>query len=151
MTKEMTEQEVRRIAKEEAGKMQKALVKKVEKLEKSINESTEILQRLDRLLLGELGVEREDTLQARAVYAYNYAKKNTDLQIRERAIPALKWFEDWDTPDAGCQESKLQILGKIITAYSSIKWLLAFFGLTTFLAAIPAIKTIADWLQTITH
>lgn len=144
---EMTEQEVRRIAKEEAIKVQKTLVKKVDKLEKSIQTNTEILQRLDRLLLGELGTDKEDTLKARATFAYQYAKKSSGLKIIERTTPALEWFEDWNTPDIGCDESKLQILGKIINAYNSLKWLLAAFGITTLLNALPAIKMIIEWIQ----
>lgn len=145
--KEMTEQEVRRIAKEEAAKVQKQLVRKIDKLEKSISANTEILQRLDRLLLGELGTDKEDTLKARATFAYQYAKRNTDLKIVERAIPALAWFEDWNRPEIGCEESKLQMLGKVINAYTSIKWLLAGLGITTILNALPVIKMIAEWVK----
>jgi hypothetical protein len=120
-TKQLTETDVRKIAKEEALKVQQNVLKE-------ISEIKETLSRLERLLLGELGTNEEDTLKSRANIAYLYAKKNIDSRVIERAEPALKWFEDMNTPDKGCEESKLDILGKIITAWSSVKWLAGLFG-----------------------
>lgn len=152
MTKmEMTEQEVRRIAREESmavfEKSISSLKKELGAVKRSTKKTQSTLERLERLLLGEMGVEKEDTLKARATYAYEYARRNTDLRMVERAVPALQWFEDWNRPEVGCEESKLQILGKVITAYSSIKWMLAFFGITTIVNAIPAIKMIIEFIE----
>ena len=147
----MTEQEIRRIAREESMAVFEKAVVKIDKELSQVNRfskaTQETLARLERLLLGEMGVEKEDTLKARATYAYQYARRNTDLRIPERTIPVLDWFESWDKPEAGCDESRLQIIGKIITAYSSIKWLLAFLGMTTLINAIPAIKMIIEFLE----
>lgn len=155
-TKQITREQVRKIAREEAVKVQKELVKKVNQLEAKVDQldeniktNTVILQRLDRLLLGELGVETEDTLKARAIYAYNYAKRNTDLRVVERAIPALEWFEDMNRKEPGCSESKLDSLGKIISAYSAVKWLVGFWIGSTTIGLIPVIKMIIEWFSSI--
>jgi glycerol-3-phosphate dehydrogenase len=151
--KDMTEKEVRQIAREESQTIfEKSIGQVTEqiKLVKQLSEQNQkTLARLERLLLGEMGTDKDDTLKARATFAYNYAKRDTDLRIRERAIPALQWFEDWNSPEVGYDVSKLQILGKIITAYSSIKWLLAFLGLTTVLNAIPALEMIINFFKNI--
>ena len=148
---DMTEQEVRRIAREESQVIfEKSIGQVTEqiKLVKQLSEQNQkTLGRLERLLLGEMGVDKDDTLKARANYAYQYAKRNSDLRIVERAIPALQWFEDWSCPEVGCNESKLQMLGKIITAYSSLKWLLAFLGITTLVNALPAVKMIIEFVE----
>jgi len=150
-SKDMTEQEVRRIAREESQEIFEKSIGKVTdqiKLVKELSEQNQkTLARLERLLLGEMGVDKDDTLKARANYAYQYAKRNSDLRIVERAIPALQWFEDWSCPEVGCNESKLQMLGKIITAYSSLKWLLAFLGITTLVNALPAVKMIIEFVE----
>ena len=150
-SKDMTEQEVRRIAREESqGVFEKSIAAVTEQLaevKKFSQQNQKTLARLERLLLGEVGTDKDDTLKARATYAYQYAKRNLDLRIVERAIPALQWFEDWSCPEVGCNESKLQILGKIITAYSSLKWLLAFLGITTLVNALPAVKMIIEFVE----
>lgn len=135
-TKQITEAEVRKIAKEESEKIMKEAMNK---MATDIARNTEILSRLERLLLGEAGMDEGDTIKARATFAWAYAKRNTDLKVIERAIPALDWFEDMNTPEKGCLESKLDILGKIITAFTSLKWVAGFFGVvsvSTFLGLI---------------
>jgi len=148
---DMTEKEVRRIAREESQEIFEKSIGKVTdqiKLVRDLSEQNQkTLARLERLLLGEMGTDKDDTLKARATYAYQYAKRNSDLRIVERAIPALQWFEDWSCPEVGCNESKLQMLGKIITAYSSLKWLLAFLGITTLVNALPAVKMIIEFVE----
>ena len=145
----MTREEVRKIAREEAGKMNKELVKRIEKLEESIHNNTIILQRIDRLLLGEVGVNEEDTLKARANFAYLYAKRNTDAKIIDRAIPAIKWFEDMAEIEPGCKESKLATLGRIIGLFTKIEWILALLGITTLLNAIPVVKMVIEFVSNI--
>jgi len=118
---QMTEKDIRRIAREES-----LIV--VQDISDKLTKQSEILSRIDRLLLGEIGTDENDTLKARATFAWAYAKRNTELKVIERAIPALTWFEDMNTPDKGCKDSKLDILGNMITAWSSGKWLLGLFG-----------------------
>ncbi len=147
------EQQVRAIAREEArkeaNKVTKELVRKVAGLENSINTNTEILQRIDRLLLGEVGVNEEDTLKARANFAYLYARRNSDAKIIERAVPALKWFEDMAEVEPGCKESKLQTLGRIIGLFTKIEWVLALLGITTGVNTVLVVKAIYEWLQSL--
>jgi glycerol-3-phosphate dehydrogenase len=151
---DMTEKEVRRIAREESlAVFEKAVVKidkEITQVKNFSRKTQQTLERLERLLLGEMGTEKEDTLKARATYAYQYARRNTDLRIPERTIPVLDWFEDWNRPEAGYDESRLEIIGKIITAYKSIKWLLAFLGITTLVNALPAIKMIIEFVGGLT-
>jgi glycerol-3-phosphate dehydrogenase len=141
--KYLTEKQVRGIAREEALKVQKEVLKE-------ITDVKDTLARLERLLLGELGTDQEDTLKARANIAYSYAKKNIDSKIIERAAPALEWFEDWDRPEKGCKESKLESLGKLVTFYLNVRWLLALIGVTTLLNAIPVIKVLVTWVSNLT-
>jgi glycerol-3-phosphate dehydrogenase len=136
----LTEKQVRRIAKEEAVKVQKEVLRE-------ITDVKDTLARLERLLLGELGTDQEDTLKARANIAYSYAKKNIDAKIIERAEPALEWFEDWDRPEKGCKESKLESLAKLITFFLNVRWLLALIGITTVLNAIPVIRAVLEWVS----
>ena len=138
--KQITEKQIRKIAREEALIVQKDLLK-------DLSEVKSTLARLERLLLGELGTDQEDTLKARATFAYQYAKKNVDARVIERAVPALDWFEDMNCVEPGCKESKLQSLGKLITFYTNIRWLLALIGVTTILNALPVIRTILEWIK----
>lgn len=118
---QMTENDIRRIAREESLKV-------VQDISDKLTKQSEILSRIDRLLLGEIGTDESDTLKARATFAWAYAKRNTESGIIEDAKPALAWYKDWSTTDKGCTESKLDTLGKIVTAWSSGKWLLGLFG-----------------------
>lgn len=137
---DLTEREIRAIAREEALKVQKEVLKE-------ITEVKVTLSRLERLLLGEIGTNEEDTLKARANFAYLYAKKNTDLQIIERAEPALEWFEDMNNCEKGQKESKLESLGKVITFYTNVRWLLGLIGFTTIVNSIPIIQGIIEWIM----
>lgn len=139
---ELTEREVRSIAREEALKIQKDVLKE-------LTEVKSTLSRLERLLLGEIGTNEEDTLKARANFAYLYAKKNTDLKIIERAEPALDWFEDMNCCEKGQKESKLESLGKMITFYTNIRWLLGLIGFTTIVNSIPIIQNIIEWFMSL--
>ncbi len=140
---ELTETRVKEIARNEAREEVKTHFKT---LEKQLTEQKAILGRLERLLIGESGVDIEDTLKARATYAYAYAKRNTELQVVDKALPALEWFEDWNKTQPGCKESRLDSLGKLITLYLNIKWLLGLIGVTTFINALPIIKWFFEWL-----
>ncbi len=139
---ELTEREVRSIAREEALKIQKDVLKE-------LTEVKSTLSRLERLLLGEIGTNEEDTLKARANFAYLYAKKNTDLQIIERAEPALDWFDDMNCCEKGQKESKLESLGKMIVFYTNVRWLLGLIGFTTIVNSIPIIRSIIEWFMSL--
>ena len=137
---ELTRNQVRAIAKEEAMKVQKEVLKE-------LSDVKETLSRLERLLLGEVGTEEEDTLKARANFAYLYARRNTDAKIIDRAKPAIKWFEDMNETEPGCKESKLDTLGRIIGLFGKIEWLLALLGVTTVVNAIPIFKGVLEWIS----
>jgi len=150
MAKHLTESDVRRIAKEEitmALKGIKKLEKEMKSIAKASQKNRQILERLERLLLGEVGVNESDTLKSRANFAYMYAKANTDAKIIERAMPAIKWYEDMVEVEPGCDESKLQTLGKMINLYLNLKWGFAIIGITTVINAIPIIQQILSWLE----
>jgi hypothetical protein len=142
MEEQMTESQVRKIAREEALKVQKEVLKEISDVKAT-------LARLERLLLGEMGTNEEDTLKSRANVAYLYAKKNIEAKIIERAEPALDWFEDMNTPDKGCVESKLDILGKMITGWTSIKWGLGVFGIVNLATLISLGLMITNILRVI--
>ncbi len=137
---ELTKTQVRAIAKEESIKVQKEVLKE-------LSDVKETLSRLERLLLGEVGTEEEDTLKARANFAYLYARRNTDAKIIDRAKPAIKWFEDMNETEPGCKESKLDTLGRIIGLFGKIEWLLALLGVTTVVNAIPIFKGVLEWIS----
>jgi hypothetical protein len=141
---ELTESQVRAIAKEEAMKVQGEVLKE-------LSEVRETLSRLERLLLGEIGSDQEDTLKARANFAFLYARRNTDAKIIERATPAIKWFEDMAEVEPGCKESKLDSLGKMISFYLNIRWLLGLIGVTTIVNAIPIITNIVEWISRLSN
>lgn len=138
----LTEREVRKIAREEAMKVQKDVLKEISEIKST-------LSRLERLLLGEIGTNEEDTLKARANFAYLYAKRNTDSRIIERAVPALEWFEDMNECEKGEKESKLESLGKMITFYNNLKWVLGVIGFTTVINSIPILESIIKWVMSL--
>ena len=138
----LTEREVRKIAREEAMKVQKDVLKEISEIKST-------LSRLERLLLGEIGTNEEDTLKARANFAYLYAKRNTDSRIIERAVPALEWFEDMDECKKGEKESKLESLGKMITFSNNLKWVLGIIGFSTVINSIPILENIIKWVMSL--
>lgn len=141
--KPLTEKEVRKIAREESFKI---VAKEILSIKEELEKQGEILGRLERLLLGENGASQDETLKWKANFAYQYARMNTENKIIDRADPALKWFEDMSTIEPGCKETKLESLGKLITFYTSIRWLLALIGVTTLINAVPVIETILKWV-----
>ncbi len=138
----LTEREVRKIAREEAMKVQKDVLKEISEIKST-------LSRLERLLLGEIGTNEEDTLKARANFAYLYAKRNTDSRIIERAVPALEWFEDMNKCKKGEKESKLESLGKMITFSNNLKWVLGIIGFSTVINSIPILENIIKWVMSL--
>ena len=139
---ELTEKQIRKIAREEALLVQRDVLKELGEVKAS-------LARMERLLLGELGTDAEDTLKARATFAYQYAKRNVDAHIIERAIPALDWFEDMNQIERGCSESKLSTLGKMITSWTSIKWLGGLFGVINLATLLGLVLLIVNFIRTL--
>lgn len=148
---ELSESKMRQIAKEEAEKevsrITKSLNRKIDEIVKCNEESNKILARLERLLLGEEGVDEQDTLRARALFAYAHAKESSDSRFSERTLPVIQWYEDMERIPRGDKHSKLDSLGKIINLYDNISWLLGIIGIATIFNAIPVIKTIIDWIS----
>lgn len=144
MTEPLTEKDVKKIAREEAFKV---VAKEMLTIKEELQKQGGILARLERLLLGENGANQDETLKWKANFAYQYARMNTESKIIEKADPALRWFHDMNTLEPGCRETKIESLGKLITFYTSIRWLLALMGITTLLNAIPIIETSIKWLS----
>ena len=147
----MTEEQVRQIAKEEGMKVFSEQIRgiesKIDVVERLAKQNSETLARLERLLLGEIGTEKSDTLKARATFAYEFAKHNTDLRVIERTIPALVWFEDMSRKEPGCEESKLDTLGRMISAYTSLKWILRLVGFTSIVNLLLSIRPIIELIK----
>ena len=143
MTELLTESQVRKIAREESLKVIK---KEILDIKEELRKQGNILGRLERLLLGENGASQDETLKWKANFAYQYARMNTENKIIDRADPALRWFEDMSTLEVGCKETKLESLGKLITFYTNIRWLLALIGVTTVINAVPIIEGILRWI-----
>lgn len=141
--KPLTESQVRKIAREETAKL---LAQEMVVIKEELKKQGDILARLERLLLGETGVSENETLKWKANFAYQYARMNTESKVIERAGPALDWFEDMNTTEPGCKETRMESLGKLITFYTNIRWFLALIGITTLLNALPVIKTLLEWL-----
>jgi tRNA(Ile)-lysidine synthase TilS/MesJ len=146
-TKIITEKEVRKIAKEESLKI---ITKEMNQLRDEIRKQGDILARLERMLLGESGVDENETLKWRANFAYQYARLNTEKKIIERAEPALEWFEDMSECEKGEKESKLETLGKLIVTSRHIGWLFTVLGITTFLNALPLLEEFIKWIVNLT-
>lgn len=142
MPETITESQIRRIAREEALKVQRDVLKEIGDIKTT-------LDRLERLLLGEIGSNEEDTLKARANFAYLYAKRNTETKVIERAVPALDWFEDMNQIERGCSESKLSTLGKMITSWTSIKWLGGLFGVINLATLLGLVLLIINFIRTL--
>lgn len=142
-TKIITEKEVRKIAKEESLKI---ITKEMNQLRDEIRKQGDILARLERMLLGESGMEQDETLKWRANFAYQYARRNTENRIEERIRPVIEWFEDMNTRDKGESESKFETLGKMIATHRHIGWLLTVLGITTFLNALPLLEEFIKWV-----
>lgn len=138
----LTEKEIRKIAREEALKVQKDVLKEISDIKST-------LARLERLLLGEMGSNEEDTLKARANFAYLYTKRNTEMKVVERAIPALEWFEDMSQIEQGCSESKLSVLGKMIISWNSIKWLGGLFGVINLATLLGLVLLFINFIKVI--
>ena len=147
----ITESKVKEIARKEDVIVEKKLTKKIVQLECSIAKNTEILKRLERLLLGEEGVNDDDTIKGRNNFAYLYARHNADMKLVERSLPALEWYEDMDHKERGDKENKLETLGKVITFYSNIRWILGIIGATTIINAIPIIQGIIVWIEKLSN
>jgi len=142
-TKIITEKEVRKIAKEESLKI---ITKEMNQLRDEIRKQGDILARLERMLLGESGMEQDETLKWRANFAYQYARRNTENRIEERMIPVIEWFEDMNTRDKGESESKFETLGKMIATHRHIGWLFTVLGIITFLNALPFLEELIKWI-----
>jgi tRNA(Ile)-lysidine synthase TilS/MesJ len=147
-TKIITEKEVRKIAKEESLKI---ITKEMNQLRDEIRKQGDILARLERMLLGESGMEQDETLKWRANFAYQYARRNTENKTEERIRPVIEWFEDMNTRDKGESESKLETLGKMIATHRHIGWLFTVLGITTFLNALPILEELIKWVFSLTN
>lgn len=136
---ELTELRVKEIAREEMQIY-------VKQLSEDVSSIREGQRRIERLLEGEAGGFAEENLKAKADFAYRYAKKSTDLLLPERLEKELKWYENMSSVDEGEPESKLVTLGKMITYYRNVKWLLGIIGISTVINSIPVIILVGKWI-----
>ena len=147
-TKGFDEEKVRKIAREEA---QKELSKEMSTFNEKLDKQGEIIDRLGRLLLGEEGMEKDETLKWKANFAYLYARRNTENKIIEKAMPALEWYDSMAQCEPGEKESKLTSLGQMISLFKNIKWILGLIGVTTLVNAIPWINSLVEGIEKIVN
>lgn len=152
-TSSMTEKEIRQIAREEAmaifEKGIKGVKDELNEVKKLSIQNSKTLAKIERLLLGEFG-DSDEALKAKATYAFNHAKKVEESTLLEDSAVALDWFKDMDTPDKGCVDSKLDILGKMIAGYNARKWfgnLLGVVNVATFIGLIIAVMKFLEILE----
>ena len=140
----MTEEQIKKIARQAAAKEVSMTMKT---LENKIDAQGEMLSKLYRVLLGEEGIPEEETLSYRARMAHEFARSN--LNVVEEVGPILAWYKRWNTPQPGCDESYFQKLGRIISLYDKVKWLLGLLIATSVFNAIPVIKGIMEFFNLI--
>jgi len=140
----MTEDQIKKIARKAAAEEVSMTMKT---LEDKIDAQGEMLSKLYRVLLGEEGIPEEETLSYRARMAHEFARSN--LNVVEEVVPILAWYKRWNTPQPGCDESYFQKLGRIISLYDKVKWLLGLLIATSVFNAIPAIKGIMEFFNLI--
>jgi len=150
-TRELTEREIRNIAREESSKLiskeMDIITEKLEKLEKQ----GEILARLERLLLGEVGVGETETLRWKANFAYEHARKFSESRMEEKLEETVEWFKNADAVEKGESESDLQTWGKIIVLYRNVKWFFAILGITTLVNFVFVFEKIMEWIGQLLH
>ena len=144
MANTMTEEQIKKIARQAAAKEVSMTMKT---LEDKIDAQGEMLSKLYRVLLGEEGIPEEETLSYRARMAHEFARSN--LNVVEEVVPILAWYKRWNTPQPGCDESYFQKLGRIISLYDKVKWLLGLLIATSVFNAIPVIKGIMEFFNLI--
>jgi len=147
MENQVSEKRVREIAREELEKEIGSISDELVNVKTTLQLQGEILARLERLLLGEEGMESEDTLKQRANFAFIYARRRTEEQFVERTKPVLEWYEGMTRCPEGEKESKMATLKRIITWFLRIEWLLAIIGITTLANLVFAVKYIIDMLS----
>ena len=141
---ELTVKQVRRIAKEESDI---AIREAISEIKKQLDENNEVLKQLKRLLLGEIGINEEESLRKKAVFAYAFAKKEVDKNMPERIGKVVEWYEDNEEIKKGSSESNFETNAKMRLAYRNFKWLIGLLGVTTVMSAIPVIERAIGWIE----
>ena len=145
-TEVLTEKQIEKIAENVFDKKMKTLEVKIDALSEILQVQEANIARITRLLLGEEGITlTEDTLSHRARVAHQFASDNSETMMAMRDIK--KWYEKWNSPQAGCDESNFEKLGKIIRLYNNLTWLVGLIGVVSIFNAIPVIKWIIGLIQ----
>ena len=138
----MTEDQIKKIAKDEAKKQVNMSLKT---LEAKIDMQGQMLEKLYRVLLGEEGLPEEETVSYKARMAHEFARSN--VNVVGEVIPIIDWFSDWSKPQPGCDESYFQKLGKMVSLYDKLKWLFGILIATSVVNAVPVVEKIIAFLN----
>jgi len=141
---ELTEKQVRKIAREESVL---TVSQAISEIKKQLDDNNEVLKQLKRLLLGEIGINEEESLRKKAVFAYDFARKEVDKCMPERVDKMINWYEDNEEIKQGSSESNFETNAKMRLAYRNFKWLIGLLGVTTVMSAIPVIERIVGWIE----
>jgi len=145
---ELTVKQVRRIAKEESDI---AIREAISEIKKQLDENNDVLKQLKRLLLGEIGINEEESLRKKAIFAYDFAEKEIDKCMPERIGKVVEWYEDNEEIKKGSSESNFETNAKMRLAYRNFKWLIGLLGVTTVMSAIPVIERVIGWIEKLSN
>jgi hypothetical protein len=109
----------------------------LDKLSKDMADLRASQRRIERVLLGDKDYE-DKGLAHMVNYSYDYARRNTEMGIVDRAIPALEWYERNE------KEGKWKILNEIVDKYKALKWLSV---IVTGGAAVTIIEIVVDLIE----
>jgi len=127
----MSEEQIRAIVIQEIKSFFEQLSKSVDAVAGDVNqlkcESKEThkgIERIERLLKGDKDFEDEGMAYQIRV-AYEYARKNTEIEITRRGIAAIEHYERWEK--AGVWATIMDMIEK----YKILKWFVLFTGIGT--------------------
>lgn len=91
-------------------------------LQSDVSETKTDIKEIKKALLGDEEFLRKGII-TQVVENTDYIDKNKTLNVSERGLEVIEWFNDWNNPKNGYKISKLELLDEIMNAYSKIKWL----------------------------
>lgn len=111
MTKQITESRVKELIQAETS----CLIKSLDKLSADLTSLKESQKRIERVLLGDKDYD-DKGIAYMVNYSYNYARKNTESNLVERAETALETFYRYE------KNGHWKIFEEMVDKYKAIKW-----------------------------
>lgn len=151
MSEELTINQVKEVAEEVAKKevlvATRGIHSELAQVKKCSKSNNEMLERIGRNLFGEEGADKDYTIAAKADFAFDYARKNVELEIVPRATKALSWYEDMAKKESGAKESKLDTLGRLLALFKNVEFMMVVFGVGTSVNIMLVVKWILETIQ----